>query len=114
VVAPSAERAAIRPATVTITAIGNHCPTSLGGTSATMPNATPTPPSAKPSAPATRPLHNVRRSSGRASRGSRSRVQARQPTAVTDKPARPMMNGRRARWATAGIQISSNAIRVNT
>ena len=104
----------MRPTKITITAIGNHCPTSFGGTSATMPKATATPPSAKPSAPAIRRLNNIRRKSGRASRGSRNSIKPRQLTAATASAARPMRNGSRARWATAGIQISSSATSVNT
>ena len=103
----------MRPTKMTITAIGNHCPTSFGGTSATMPKATATPPSAKPSAPAIRRLNNIRRKSGRASRGSRSTMRPRQLTAATQSAARPMTNGSRVRSATAGIQISSTAISMN-
>jgi hypothetical protein len=99
---------------VMMTAIGSHCPTSLGGTSATMANATPTPPTATPSAPAIRRLNTDRRSSGRASRGSRSSVQPRHAPAATQSTPRPMTNGSRVRWATAGIQISSSATSVNT
>jgi hypothetical protein len=97
-----------------ISAIGNHCPTSFGGTSATIPNATPTPPTAKASDPATRRFSSARRSSGRASRGTRSSVQARQLTAATQSTANPTKNGSLVRCAIAGIQISSNAISVNT
>ena len=81
---------------------------------ATRPNATATPPTARASAAATRGVRSVRRTIRRASRGSRSTIQAKQTAVTTASVPRPITNGSRFTWATAGIQIRISAISVNT
>jgi hypothetical protein len=79
-----------------------------------MPNATATPPTASASAAATPRARRVLRTIRRASRGSRSTIQAKHPAVTTASAPRPITNGSRSTWVTAGIQIRISAISVNT
>jgi hypothetical protein len=99
---------------VTTTATGKTCARSAAGVKATMPNATATPPTAIAKAAATRGARSVLRTISRASRGSRSTIQAKQPTVTTASAPRPITNGSRSRCVTAGTQIRISAISVNT
>jgi len=96
------------------TATGSTWARSGAGVNATRPNATATPPSARASAAATRGARSVRRTISRASRGSRSTIQAKQAAVATATVPRAITNGSRSTWVTAGIQIRMSAISVNT
>jgi hypothetical protein len=99
---------------VTTTATGNTCARSLAGVKATMLNATATPLTAMANAAATRGVRSVLRTISRAPRGSRSTIQAKQPAVATASAPRPITNGSRFRCVTAGTQIRTKAISVNT
>ena len=96
------------------TATGSTWARSGAGVNATRPNATATPPSARASAAATRGARSVRRTISRASRGSRSTIQAKQAAVTTATVPRATTKGSRSTWVTAGIQIRISAISVNT
>jgi hypothetical protein len=96
------------------TAIGSICATSSSGVNATMPNAAATAPTASASAPATRRVRRVRRTARRASGGSRSTIQAKPAAVMTLSEPRPIANGSRFTWLTAGTQIRISATSVNT
>ena len=110
----SAAKAAIRAANVMTKAIGSTCGNPTVGVNATMPNATTTPPTASATAVATRGTRRVLRSISRASRGTRSISQPKQPTVTAPSAPRPIKNGTRLTWLIAGIQIRTSAISVNT
>ena len=96
------------------TATGSTWARSVAGVNATRLNATATPPIARASAAATRGARSVRRTISRASRGSRSTIQAKQAAVTMAAAASATTNGSRSRWVTAGIQIRISAISVNT
>jgi hypothetical protein len=96
------------------TAIGSISPMSDSGVNATMPNATATPPTASASAPATRGRPRVRRTTRRASDGSRSTIQTKPAAVTAPSEPRPTANGTRLVWLTAGTQIRISATSVNT
>jgi hypothetical protein len=96
------------------TAIGSVSPMSGPGVNATRQNATATPPTASASAPATRGARSVRRTTPRASGGSRSTSQAKPAAVTAHSDARPTANGSRLVWLTAGTQTRISAISVNT
>ena len=95
------------------TAIGRTWARSGAGVNATRPNATATPPTARARAAATRGARSVRRTSCRASRGSRSTIQAKQAAVTAAAMPSAITNGSRSTWVTAGIQIKISAISVN-
>ncbi len=109
-----AAKAASRATTVMTTAIGSICARSSSGVNATMPNATATPPTARASAAATRGVRRVRRTSRRTSGGKRSTIQAKPAAVMAPSEPRPIANGSRFTWLTAGTQIRISAISVNT
>ena len=109
-----AAKAASRATTVMTTAIGSICARSSSGVNATMPNATATPPRARASAAATRGVRRVRRTTRRASGGSRSTIQAKPAAVRAPSEPMPIANGSRFTWLTAGTQIRISAISVNT
>jgi hypothetical protein len=96
------------------TAMGSISPMSSSGVNATRPNATATPPTASASAPATRGARRVRRTTRRAAGGSRCIIHAKPAAVTAHSDARPIANGIRLVWLTAGTQIRISAISVNT
>jgi hypothetical protein len=79
-----------------------------------MLNATATPLTAMANAAATRGVRSVLRTISRASRGSRRTIQPKQPAVTRASAPRPITKGSRFRCVTAGTQISTKAISVNT
>src|SRR5260370_1162172 len=91
------------------TATGSTWARSTAGVNATMPNATATPPTARASADATCGARRGLWTISRASRGSRSTIQAKHPAGTAASTPRAITKGSRPTWVTAGTQIRVSA-----